>query len=156
VPGRLERVAPGVFVDYAHTPDALAQALTALRECGYGRIICLFGCGGERDKGKRPMMGAVAARLADFSVITSDNPRSEDPRAIIAEIKKGFFSRACIALPGREAAIKRALAIMARHRNSCLLAAGKGHEDYQVVKGVRVPFSDRKIIKKYYKYYARR
>jgi UDP-N-acetylmuramoyl-L-alanyl-D-glutamate--2,6-diaminopimelate ligase len=156
VPGRLQRLGGGtrplVIVDYAHTPDALKQVLTTLRELlannpspithRPSRLICVFGCGGERDRGKRPMMGGVAARLADRVVVTSDNPRGEDPRAIIDEIMTGVAggSGAALIEPDRRAAIRRALA--EARRGDVVLIAGKGHEAYQEIGGARQPFSD--------------
>ena len=153
--GRLQRLGGGskplVLVDYAHTPDALKQVLTTLREVltdgspltGHrSRLICVFGCGGDRDRGKRPLMGRVAAQLADQVIVTSDNPRSEDPRAIIADIIAGAGGRrdgvAIEADRGR--AIRRAVA-QAR-RGDIVLVAGKGHESYQESRGGRRPFSD--------------
>lgn len=148
VPGRMERlVAPGqplVAVDYAHTPDALDKALQALaplaRERG-GQLWCVFGCGGDRDAGKRPLMGACAQRHADWVVVTSDNPRSEDPAAIIHQILLGTIAGETVrAEPDRAAAI--ALALDEADARDVVLIAGKGHEDYQEVAGVRRPFSD--------------
>jgi UDP-N-acetylmuramoyl-L-alanyl-D-glutamate--2,6-diaminopimelate ligase len=153
--GRLQRLGGGskplVLVDYAHTPDALKQVLTTLREVlvdgsritDHGsRLFCVFGCGGDRDQGKRPLMGRVAAQLADQVIVTSDNPRSEDPRRIIADIMAGAGGRregvAIEADRGR--AIRRAVA-QAR-RGDIVLVAGKGHESYQEVRGAMRPFSD--------------
>ena len=144
-PGRMEALgetdAPLVVVDYAHTPDALANALAALRGVAAsrgGRLIALFGCGGERDRGKRPLMGAVAARLADRVVLTSDNPRGENPAAILAEI--------AAAAPEADIREERAAAIyqtlMAAEASDVLLIAGKGHEAYQEIGGEKRPFSD--------------
>jgi UDP-N-acetylmuramoyl-L-alanyl-D-glutamate--2,6-diaminopimelate ligase len=158
-PGRLERFAArgvSVFVDYAHTDDALARALAALRALAPRRLLCVFGCGGDRDRGKRPLMGAAAARGADAVVVTSDNPRTEDPAAILGEIvpgleRAGVARVAAAALangargfavePDRRAAI--ALAIAAAREGDAVLVAGKGHEDYQVVGREKLPFSDR-------------
>jgi UDP-N-acetylmuramoyl-L-alanyl-D-glutamate--2,6-diaminopimelate ligase len=157
VPGRLQRLGGGarplVVVDYAHTPDALKQALTTLRGLlassqppaatrQPSRLICVFGCGGDRDRGKRPLMGRVAARLADQMVVTSDNPRSENPRAIIDEIMAGVDADAgaTVIEPDRRAAIRRAVA--EARRGDVVLIAGKGHEAYQEIGGVRQPFSD--------------
>ena len=166
-PGRLEAVAakPGVtvLVDYAHKPDALEAVLTALRRLRAGRIICVFGCGGDRDRGKRPIMGEIAGRLADIPVLTSDNPRSEDPLAIIAEVEKGLMatgrarivneknfadasmSGGYIVEPDRRAAIKIALRIATA--GDAVLIAGKGHEDYQLVAGRVLPFDDRVVVR---------
>jgi UDP-N-acetylmuramoyl-L-alanyl-D-glutamate--2,6-diaminopimelate ligase len=156
VPGRLQRLGGGarplVVVDYAHTPDALKQVLTTLRELlssnpspithHPSRLICVFGCGGDRDRGKRPQMGSIAARLADRVLVTSDNPRSEDPRAIIGEIMEGASVRpgAVTAEPDRRAAIRRAVA--EARGGDVVLIAGKGHEAYQEIGGTRHPFSD--------------
>ena len=148
VPGRLERVGAGrgplVVVDYAHTPDALEKAIEALRPAvaaGH-RLSCVFGCGGDRDPGKRPIMGEAAARLADHVIVTSDNPRGEDPRAIVDQVLAG-------AGPGVEAILDRQVAIFtAVHQarpGDIVLVAGKGHETYQEIAGVRHPFSDREV-----------
>ena len=148
VPGRMQCLsAPGqplAVVDYAHTPDALAKALQALRPLARargGRLWCLFGCGGDRDTSKRPLMGAMAAAHADQVVLTSDNPRSESPQAILAQILpalNGFVG--IVVEPDRALAIARALAMAAPQ--DVVLIAGKGHEDYQEVAGQRLPFSD--------------
>jgi UDP-N-acetylmuramyl tripeptide synthase len=132
-------------VDYAHTPDALEQVLGALRPVAAsrsGRLIVVFGCGGDRDPGKRPQMGAIASRLADKVVVTSDNPRGEEPEAIIAEIAAGTLnSKARIErIAGRDAAIAGTIAEAAD--NDTVLIAGKGHETYQEIAGVRHPFLD--------------
>jgi UDP-N-acetylmuramyl-tripeptide synthetase len=149
VPGRLERVGGGarplVVIDYAHTPDALEKALAALRPTvGEGhRLVCVFGCGGDRDPGKRPLMGQAAARLADHVVVTSDNPRGEDPHAIIEQILAGIPGKAVEAIEDRQVAIFSAI-----HRarpGDVILLAGKGHETYQEIAGVRHPFSDREV-----------
>ena len=153
VPGRVERYGGGrrplVVIDYAHTPDALEKILCALRELIAGResrdksrgsrLICVFGCGGDRDRGKRPLMGGIATRFADSVIITSDNPRSEDAMAIIADILEGVEAEYAI-VPDRAQAIKQAVA-MAR-RGDIVLVAGKGHERYQEIGGVKHPFSD--------------
>jgi UDP-N-acetylmuramoyl-L-alanyl-D-glutamate--2,6-diaminopimelate ligase len=143
-PGRMQKVAgpagaPAVVVDYAHTPDALEKALATLRPLASGRLVCVFGCGGGRDKGKRPLMGEVAARLADVAVVTSDNPRNEDPAAIIAEILAGMPSGQTVE-PDRGRAIAAAIALA--RAGDVVLIAGKGHEDYQEIHGERLPFSD--------------
>lgn len=144
-PGRMERVGgqgePLVVVDYAHTPDALDNALTALRDVATprgGRLVVVFGCGGDRDKGKRPQMGAVAERRADRALVTSDNPRSEVPLAIIDDIVAGMTHAEVEA--DRAAAIRRA--IVEADARDVILLAGKGHEPYQEIAGVRTPFSD--------------
>jgi len=148
VPGRMQRVenAKGlnVFVDYAHTPDALERALANCREITTGRLIVVFGCGGDRDRTKRPIMGAIATRLADLTYVSSDNPRTEDPLAIIEDIKPGLASGAnCIVEADRRNAIEQAVAGM--QPNDCLLLAGKGHENYQVIGTVKQHFSDFEI-----------
>ncbi len=150
VPGRMQRLgalppAPEVVVDYAHTPDALEKALHALRPLATargGKLWCVFGCGGDRDTGKRPLMGAVAARGADRLVVTSDNPRSERPEAITAQIVAGIDPSAVAArvIVDRADAIGHALHAAAPA--DVVLIAGKGHEDYQEIAGERRPFSD--------------
>jgi UDP-N-acetylmuramoyl-L-alanyl-D-glutamate--2,6-diaminopimelate ligase len=134
--------APLVVVDYAHSPDALEKVLTTLRGTATargGRLVCLFGCGGDRDAGKRPQMGAIAERLADAVMLTSDNPRNEEPRAILAAILAGMGSQPAVE-PDRAVAIDAVIA-QADARDVVLLA-GKGHEPYQEIAGVRLPFSD--------------
>ncbi len=149
--GRLQRVAladaklaaPSVFVDYAHTPDALAKAIAAVRETCRGQLWVVFGCGGDRDRTKRPQMGEIAAQFADYVVITSDNPRNESPIAIVDQIVEGCDrvpSRKRIVQPDRHLAIEHA--IQAAGNEDCVLIAGKGHETYQEVAGVRTSFSD--------------
>jgi len=163
-PGRLEPVtAPGahaaVYVDYAHTDDALGRMLMFLRQTvvdaasvSGGKLVCVFGCGGERDASKRPKMGRVAATLADLAIATSDNPRSEDPEAILDQVCAGVPPERMamlLRIADRQAAIERAVA--ATGPGDILLIAGKGHEDYQIVRGaaigttVRVPFDDRRV-----------
>jgi len=148
LPGRLERVpldAPfAVFVDYAHTPDALEKVLTTLRSLTPGRLVVVFGCGGDRDPSKRPRMGEVVARLADVPIVTSDNPRSEDPGAIIAQILQGMEATPnprTLVLPDRRDAIAAALRLA--EPGSVVLLAGKGHEEVQIFADRTVPFSDR-------------
>lgn len=150
VPGRLERVACkkgfDIFVDYAHTPDALFNVVSALRPLVQGRIIVVFGCGGERDKLKRPKMGMMAAKLADYTVITSDNPRSEDPKQIIKDICSGIKkNNYCVAVDRFEA-IRKGLALA--KKGDCLLIAGKGHENSQILKNKVLDFCDRKAVLK--------
>ncbi len=148
VPGRMSRLgggsAPLVVVDYAHTPDALEQALTALRAHCRGALICVFGCGGERDAGKRPEMGAIAARLADRAIVTDDNPRGEDGDAIVAAIRSGMPVDAAADVQ-RDRAVAITAAIAAARPGDVVLIAGKGHEPYQEVAGVRRPFDDRDV-----------
>ena len=153
VPGRLERIAhdgeANIVVDYAHTADALRLVLLSLRELTKGRLIVAFGCGGNRDQTKRPVMGRLAALLADHVVLTSDNPRSEEPLDIIHQIQAGFppgFA-AFEVVPDREPAITAALS--AARREDTVLIAGKGHEAYQVFNHVTVPFSDRDVIERW-------
>jgi len=156
VPGRLERLggagAPLVVIDYAHTPDALEKALQALRAVlasGHpdrprrGRLLCVFGCGGDRDAGKRPLMGEVAARLSDHVIVTSDNPRHEDPRAIIEQVLAGIPGRRAEAIEDRQVAIFSAVHQAAP--GDVVLLAGKGHETYQEIAGARHPFNDREV-----------
>jgi UDP-N-acetylmuramoyl-L-alanyl-D-glutamate--2,6-diaminopimelate ligase len=148
VPGRLEAVAAKrqfqVFVDYAHTDDALLNVLKTLRELGPRRLLVVFGAGGDRDHQKRPLMGRVADQNADYSIITSDNPRKEDPLAIIAEVKKGFRSDNFETVPDRAEAIARAIAL-AQPRD-IILIAGKGHETYQEFADHTIPFDDRQMV----------
>ncbi len=167
IPGRMERIGtakPVVLVDYAHTPDALERSLVSLREDTEGRLIVVFGCGGNRDRGKRAMMGKIAAENADVVVLTSDNPRGEDPNAIIADIETGVAlsvrartrcRREPTELratgecgysvePVREEAIRHALELA--DTEDVVLVAGKGHEDYQEAAGVRRAFDDRKVV----------
>lgn len=144
VSGRMEalreRGRPLVVIDYAHTPDALQQVLTALRPQVRGRLVAVFGCGGDRDRGKRPEMAAVASAHADAIVLTSDNPRSEEPRAIIADIEAGATGDYRVIVDRAEAI---AAAIATAGPDDCVLIAGKGHEDYQLIGAQRIAFSDR-------------
>src|SRR5215467_13510558 len=150
VPGRLELVPAKrqfqVFVDYAHTPDALGNVLKTLRELQPNRLIAVFGCGGNRDRQKRPLMAEMADRLADYSIITSDNPRKEDPSAIIAETEKGFRSNRYEKIVDRTEAINRAVAL-ARPRD-IVLVAGKGHENYQEFADYTIPFDDIQVARR--------
>ncbi len=146
VDGRMNRIegdgkAPLVVVDYAHTPDALEQALASLRAHTRGRLFCVFGCGGERDAGKRPQMGAIAERLADVVIVTDDNPRREDGDAIVADIMAGFAEPARVMVQ-RDRAAAIAQAITQAGSDDVVLIAGKGHEPYQEINGVRQPFDD--------------
>ncbi len=146
VPGRLEVLSesPRVIRDYAHTPDALRSALTALRPIVAGRLIVVFGCGGDRDPGKRPLMGRAAAETSDYAIVTSDNPRSELPQKIVDDILPGLEGAAHEQIVDRRAAIARALEI-ARPEDTVLLA-GKGHEVVQVIAGQRIPFDEAEIV----------
>ena len=148
IPGRMECFSaahkPLLVVDYAHTPDALQKALLALRPHCRGRLYCVFGCGGERDSGKRPQMGALAAALADHVILTSDNPRSEPPQQIIRQILAGIKDRRRVTVEeDRSAAVSGAFANAAPE--DVVLIAGKGHESTQTVGGMRLPFSDREL-----------
>jgi UDP-N-acetylmuramoyl-L-alanyl-D-glutamate--2,6-diaminopimelate ligase len=152
VPGRMESIplesGATAVVDYAHTPDALDNVLTALHLIagGIGSIIAVFGCGGDRDRAKRPMMGAIAARLADRLILTSDNPRSEDPEAIIDDIMEGISDDARVErISDRATAIAHALD--GASNGDIVLIAGKGHEDYQIVGDERRHFDDREMVR---------
>jgi UDP-N-acetylmuramoyl-L-alanyl-D-glutamate--2,6-diaminopimelate ligase/murE/murF fusion protein len=162
IPGRLESIANDierfVYVDYAHTPDALDNVLSVLIKLATGKVICVFGCGGNRDSAKRPQMGAIASRLCDLSVITNDNPRTEPPRKIIDQILEGtkkaavhqytpsdlaagFQQRGYVVEPDRKKAIR--LAVLASRPGDTVLIAGKGDETYQIIGESIVPFDDR-------------
>lgn len=151
VPGRLEHIQYGqdfhLFVDYAHTEDALLQVLTNLRKIGKGRIILVFGCGGDRDKTKRPKMGRVAGDLADLAIITNDNPRGEEPQKIADEIISGFQKDNYTVMLDRQTAIFEAMEVA--DKGDVVLIAGKGHEDYQIFKDKTVPFNEREILRNY-------
>ena len=149
VDGRMNRLGgeagqPLVVIDYAHTPDALEQALASLRGHTAGRLLCVFGCGGERDTGKRPQMAAIAERLADRVVVTDDNPRREDGDAIVAGILAGFADPSRVVVQ-RDRARAIALAIAEAGADDVVLVAGKGHEPYQEIDGVRHPFDDTEV-----------
>jgi UDP-N-acetylmuramoyl-L-alanyl-D-glutamate--2,6-diaminopimelate ligase len=146
VPGRMERVdnpyGLKIIVDYAHTPAALETALASAKGLTTGRLIAVFGCGGDRDQAKRPMMGKIASELADVLIVTSDNPRTEDPRAIIDDISEGITDNAHVMVePDRAEAIK--LAVTSMENDDCLIIAGKGHEDYQIIGTAKKPFDDK-------------
>ncbi|MFA5319955.1 MAG: UDP-N-acetylmuramoyl-L-alanyl-D-glutamate--2,6-diaminopimelate ligase [Candidatus Omnitrophota bacterium] len=149
VPGRLERIdSPGgfsVYVDYAHTPDALEKVLSSLKQLSAGRIITVFGCGGERDRLKRPLMGAVVSEFSDYVLITNDNPRSEEPVSIISEIEQGMKNDNYRVVPDRREAIAGALKMAAR--GDIVLVAGKGHEDYQIIGRDKLHFDDREVVR---------
>jgi UDP-N-acetylmuramoyl-L-alanyl-D-glutamate--2,6-diaminopimelate ligase len=147
VPGRLEVVhaRPAVLRDYAHTPDALARALDAVRPfVGAGRLIVVFGCGGDRDRGKRPEMGAIAASRADVAIVTSDNPRTEDPEAIIDEIEAGMGGVRHERIEDRRSAIARALELA--NADDVIVLAGKGHETYQIRGTAKLPFDEKLVV----------
>jgi UDP-N-acetylmuramyl-tripeptide synthetase len=146
VTGRMQQFGGGhlplVVIDYAHTPDALEKVLNTLKEQQPARLVCVFGCGGDRDAGKRPLMGGIASQLADAVIVTSDNPRSENPDAIIRDIIAGIatpFEK----IQDREIAIQTA--VKSAQAGDIVLVAGKGHEDYQEIAGVKYPFSDAMI-----------
>ena len=151
VNGRLEKAGEvrgaHIFVDFAHTPDGLEKSLSALKKHCKGRLYCLFGCGGNRDKSKRAVMGETVATNADFAILTSDNPRFEDPLDILSEIENGYkrISRKYVVVPNREEAI--AYAVEKLKRGDILLVAGKGGEEYQEIMGIKYPFKDNDIIK---------
>ncbi|MBI3996542.1 MAG: UDP-N-acetylmuramoyl-L-alanyl-D-glutamate--2,6-diaminopimelate ligase [Candidatus Omnitrophica bacterium] len=153
VPGRLERIPNdtgiNILIDYAHTADALRLVLLSLRELTRGRLIVVFGCGGNRDQTKRSVMGKMASLLADHVVLTSDNPRGEDPLDIIRQIQAGFPDgfRQCEVVPDREQAITAALSVA--RRDDTVLIAGKGHEAYQLFDHISVPFSDRDVAERW-------
>jgi UDP-N-acetylmuramoyl-L-alanyl-D-glutamate--2,6-diaminopimelate ligase len=145
VPGRMETLGgheqPLVVVDYSHKPDSLEKALQALRPHCRGKLVCLFGCGGDRDRGKRPLMAAIAERLADQVIVTDDNPRSEDPQQIVADIMRGFLHpEKIIVQHDRSKAIYKS--IQYAQRGDCVLIAGKGAETYQQIGENKIPFSD--------------
>jgi UDP-N-acetylmuramoyl-L-alanyl-D-glutamate--2,6-diaminopimelate ligase len=166
VPGRLDKVSdsgqPGIFVDYAHTEDALRRVLQNLSAFKKGKLITVFGCGGDRDRGKRPLMGDAATTLSDLAIVTSDNPRTEDPLSIIREIETGIrkdtvkqflprelnkntHERGYVVIPDRKQAIETAIALA--KKKDIVLIAGKGHEDYQIIGTKKTPFDDRKVAK---------
>ena len=156
VPGRLQRVESlsrkVVFVDYAHSPDALENVLTALRLVREktkenNKIICVFGCGGDRDKSKRPKMAGIASRLSDFVFVTSDNPRTESPQSIIDDIAKGLTGQNHELVIDREAAIQKAIGLA--QNEDVILIAGKGHENYQIIGAEKIHFSDLEVARKY-------
>lgn len=149
VPGRLEKVEAGqkfyVFVDYAHTEDGLENVLNSLRKVSRSKIITVFGCGGDRDRTKRPKMGKVVSRLSDAAIVTSDNPRSEDPQAIIDEILPGFEKKNYTVVIDRKEAIETALT--QAKENDIVLIAGKGHENYQIFRDKTIHFDDRETVR---------
>jgi UDP-N-acetylmuramoyl-L-alanyl-D-glutamate--2,6-diaminopimelate ligase len=154
-PGRLQEIpqlnAPRIFIDYAHTPDAITNALNSLKELlpENGRLVAVFGCGGNRDKTKRPLMSQAAESMADFSILTTDNPRNEDPSAIIKDAEKGFRDASNYKIiVDRQEAIEYALKNFTY--DDIIAVLGKGHEDYQEIKGKREPFDDAKIVRDYF------
>ena len=152
VRGRLERIEGNgfsVYIDYAHTPDALKNVLQTLKDIKKRRLITVFGAGGDRDRSKRPLMGKVASELSDLVILTSDNPRTEDPLKIIDEIKSGIKGNSFKVVPDREKAIKEA--VYTASEGDIVLIAGKGHESYQIIGKKTIPFDDLKVAKKYIK-----
>lgn len=149
VPGRLQKInchkGFSVFIDYAHTQDALKNAIMALRQISSRRIIVVFGCGGERDKTKRPKMGKVASEFADYVIITDDNPRSEDPQKIRGDIKRGIRKNNYCIIPERKEAIRKSLSLA--KTGDIVLIAGKGHENYQILKNETIYFDDREAVR---------
>ena len=148
IPGRMNRLGGGalplVVIDYSHKPDALQQALDSLRGHLHGTLTCVFGCGGDRDRGKRPQMAAIAEAAAGFVIVTDDNPRTEDGDAIVADIMAGFAAPAKVVVErDRRRAIERAIG--AAGPGDIVLVAGKGHETYQEVAGVKHPFDDSEV-----------
>jgi UDP-N-acetylmuramoyl-L-alanyl-D-glutamate--2,6-diaminopimelate ligase len=157
-----DRGQPDVFVDYAHTEDALRKALQNLSEFKRGRMITVFGCGGDRDHGKRPLMGKAAVELSDLAIVTSDNPRTEDPLSIIADIEAGIRdlgmqrmlpdqlhngTKGYTVIEDRKAAIEKALSTA--NALDMVLVAGKGHEDYQILGTRKIAFDDRAIVREF-------
>jgi len=154
VPGRFESINIGqpftVIVDYAHTPDALGNLIMAAKTIKHRKIIMVFGCGGDRDRTKRPLMGEISARMSDYSIITSDNPRSEKPERIALDIEVGFQRIKCKnyeVIVDRTSAIEKAISIC--EKDDILLIAGKGHEDYQVIGDVKIPYNDKDVVISY-------
>ncbi|WP_457569682.1 UDP-N-acetylmuramoyl-L-alanyl-D-glutamate--2,6-diaminopimelate ligase [Desulfurobacterium sp.] len=143
VPGRLEEVVPNIYIDYAHTPDALENVLKTLKEAYPDRkLTVVFGCGGDRDKHKRPLMGSIASKIADNIIVTTDNPRFENPDKIIEEILKGCNLQKTVVIKDRKKAIEKAI----KENKGIILIAGKGHEDYQEINGKKYHFSDREAV----------
>ena len=135
-----------VILDYSHSPDAMENILSAVKEFTRGRIIIVFGCGGDRDQGKRPVMGSIAGKMADISVLTSDNPRNEDPMAILKAIEKGIAPTGgeYVVIENRREAIAHAMRIA--QEGDVVLLAGKGHETYQEIAGIKRPFNEKQIV----------
>ena len=150
VPGRVEMLAPNtpyrMILAYSHSPDALENILQTVREFCRGRIILVFGCGGDRDKGKRPMMGEIAGKLADYSILTSDNPRFEEPMDILAAIEQGIKPTGAKyeTIESRRDAIRQAMEMAVG--GDIIVLAGKGHETYLDICGVKLPFDEKEIV----------
>ena len=151
VPGRIELLDTGtayrVILDYAHSPDSLENILKAVRQTTKGRMIALFGCGGDRDRSKRPVMGEIAGELADYCILTSDNPRNEDPMAILDAIEAGIKPTGCeyVVIENRREAIRYALKFAGA--GDVVVLAGKGHETYQEIRGVKHPFDEKVVVR---------
>lgn len=145
--GRMEKVIDKVYVDYAHTSDALDKCLASIKELGYENIVTVFGCGGNRDKSKRKLMGEVADSYCTRIIITDDNPRDEEPEEIASQIAAGIVNAEYTVIHDRKSAIEEGLALIAGMENSVLLIAGKGHESYQLSKGIKKHFSDQAVVK---------
>ena len=141
----MQHISEGIFVDYAHTPSALENALEALRTQTQGKLILVFGCGGDRDKEKRPLMATIASRGADFIIITNDNPRKEKPQQIIRDIEKGMRTRRYKVIEDRRQAIQYACSL--KSKDDIMLVAGKGHETYQVIGDKITHFDDAEVIR---------
>lgn len=152
IPGRMERIEfknSDIFIDYAHTADSLKNAILTLKEAGYKKVITVMGCGGDRDKTKRPEMGRISTELSDIVIVTSDNPRSEEPEQIIEDIINGIKKDNYFVEVDRKKAIEKAFNLLKRENgNIALLIAGKGHEDYQEIKGIKYHFSDKEVVEK--------
>jgi UDP-N-acetylmuramoyl-L-alanyl-D-glutamate--2,6-diaminopimelate ligase len=151
VPGRAQIVETGknftALIDYAHTPDGLENILSAVKGFAKGRVVTLFGCGGDRDKTKRPIMGRIVGTMSDFCIVTSDNPRTEDPMQIILQIEEGVKGTECpyIIIENRYEAIQYAL--HNAQKDDVIVLAGKGHETYQEINGKKYPFDENEIVK---------
>lgn len=158
VPGRMEvfpiNGAANLVVDYAHTPDALVKVLDSARAHATGKVWCVFGCGGDRDKGKRPLMGSAAQRGADWAVITTDNSRSEAPESIANDIVAGFNDTTNVLIePQREAAIR--LCLDKAEANDIIIVAGKGHEDYQIIGSQKTNYNERDVVARLQQEYSK-
>ena len=148
--GRMQRVATlinkaQIFIDFAHSPDALENVLKLARKITQGRVLVLFGCGGNRDAKKRPIMGEIASNLADLVIVTDDNPRQEEPKAIRAEILQGCDQKKVVEIDNRKVAIEKAIKMLQDH--DILILAGKGHEKYQIIGDKKFEFDEEKIVK---------
>jgi UDP-N-acetylmuramyl-tripeptide synthetase len=154
VPGRAEKLELGqkynIIIDYSHTPDSLFNIISTMKRITKGRVIAVFGCGGDRDKGKRPIMGRIAQVNADITIITSDNPRTEDPNQIISDIVQGIKKKEnIIQIPDRKKAIFKALSIA--EESDSVLILGKGHETYQIIGNKKIHFNDKEVVTEFFK-----